>query len=183
MSKYISLGYGDVNGKGKAVVLAGPEIELTDQVRLVTGIKASGRYPEGVVRVELAEVVIRTTGICTKASSAVAAKDAKQQQLRIKALQDKDPVRQVVSQKQKLDAAIATAAAARNLLIGDRNRAQVAVNDAQYRVDADPSKENKATLKATEDTLAKIQSDLGKAQTALDELTVERSALNAPKKK
>lgn len=61
--KSIVLGYANEKATGPAVVLAGPEVPIAEQVKLVTGIKASNEYPKGVVRVEYCELVSRNVGI------------------------------------------------------------------------------------------------------------------------
>ena len=60
--KTIVLGYANVDAKGPAKVLAGPEASIREQVLLVAGIK-SGVYPSGIVRVEHCELRPITIGI------------------------------------------------------------------------------------------------------------------------
>jgi len=66
--KSIVLGYSNDKATGPAKVLAGPEVSITDQVKLITGIKAKGNYPEGVTRIEYCELVTRNVGIYIKSA-------------------------------------------------------------------------------------------------------------------
>ena len=61
--KSIVLGYSNDKATGPAKVLAGPEVSPVEQIKLITGIKASREYPEGVARVELCDLVVRHVGI------------------------------------------------------------------------------------------------------------------------
>lgn len=61
--KTIVLGYSNDKATGPATVLAGPEVSIADQVKLVTGFKARNDYPKGIVRVEFCELVSRNVGI------------------------------------------------------------------------------------------------------------------------
>lgn len=61
--KTIVLGYANDKATGPAKVLAGPEVSISEQVKLATGIKANNSYPEGIVRIEFCELVARNVGI------------------------------------------------------------------------------------------------------------------------
>lgn len=68
--KTVILGYADTAAKGKPALLAGTEVPITDQVKIITGIKASGEYPKGIRRVEFCEVISRTVAIRLEAPPA-----------------------------------------------------------------------------------------------------------------
>ena len=61
--KTIVLGYADANARGASKILAGTEVPQSDQVKLMTGIKATREFPKGIVRVEFCEVISRNTAI------------------------------------------------------------------------------------------------------------------------
>lgn len=61
--KTILLGYSNAKATGPAKVIAGPEVSIAEQIKLVTGIKARNEYPEGIERVEFCELVSRNVGI------------------------------------------------------------------------------------------------------------------------
>lgn len=72
----VVLGFSDINGRGHAKLLAGPDIPQSQQALLVTGIKSSGKYPDGLVRVEFCEIVARNVGVCIKTANELKLKDA-----------------------------------------------------------------------------------------------------------
>ncbi len=84
--KTIVIGYGDVNGKGPTKLLLGSEVSITEQVKAITGIKATGKYPEGIARVEFVELVSRNTAVCIKSAEKARQQDAAARDLREKAL-------------------------------------------------------------------------------------------------
>jgi len=61
--KTIVLGYANEKATGPATVIAGPEVSIADQIKLITGIKRSNEYPKGVVRAEFCELISRNVGI------------------------------------------------------------------------------------------------------------------------
>jgi hypothetical protein len=61
--KTVLLGYSSTDAKGPAKVIAGPEVDVRAQNDQFNGIKTGNSYPEGVVRVELCELVVRNVGI------------------------------------------------------------------------------------------------------------------------
>ena len=61
--KTILLGYATEDDKGKATLLAGPEIPVNEQAAMIGKIKTTNTYPDGLVRVDLFELRPRETGI------------------------------------------------------------------------------------------------------------------------
>jgi hypothetical protein len=55
--KTILVGYKDERGTGPSVILSGPEVSANEQVSTLNAAKASGKYPEGIVRIELRPVL------------------------------------------------------------------------------------------------------------------------------
>lgn len=165
--KTILLGYGDVNGKGKAVMLAGPEVPIADQVRMVTGIKSSGEYPKGIVRIEFAEVIARNTGVCVRAA-AVQEKDRQAgEKERIEALKKQDKKSQAESEKSAARKKLEDAAIARNKIISElavaKNKLALAVRSAE----TDATKENKAAAEAAQKLVHELEHKLASASEAV----------------
>lgn len=129
--KTILLGYADVNGKGKSTILAGPEVPISEQITSITGIKASGKYPAGVVRVEFCELVARNTAVCVKANAELNADRQAGEASRIAALKKKDPVAKANAEVAELRGVLAAAAIARNELISQHAKAKAAGADGK----------------------------------------------------
>lgn len=72
--KTIVLGYKDVAANGPSQTLKGTEVSIKDQMLFVTGIKSNKKYPEGIARVDFAEVVVRST--CVSIEASVKAREA-----------------------------------------------------------------------------------------------------------
>lgn len=99
--KTVVLGFSDIDGKGPTKLLAGVDVPQPKQVLLVTGIKTSGKYPEGLVRVSFCEVIERNIGVCIKTANELKAKEAAARAKREKAFEEADKARRIKEQTQQ----------------------------------------------------------------------------------
>lgn len=172
--KTILLGFGDINGKGKSTVLAGPDVPITDQIRQITEIKTSGEYPKGVVRVEFCELVSRNIGVCTSAAVKVAANNAAGEAERVAAAKKKDVGSQKATALQQAKKAVSDAAVIRNKAISAKHAANLNLAAAQNALKADDTKANKDAVSEANEAVSAAEKKLG---SAIDKLRAAQQAL------
>lgn len=161
--KTILLGFGDIDGKGKSTVLAGPDVPITDQIRQITEIKTSGEYPKGVVRVEFCELVSRNIGVCTSAAVKVAAANAAGEADRIAALKKKDVGTQKATALQQAKKAVSDAAVIRNKAISAKHAANLNLAAAQTALKEEDTKANQSAAAEAQDAVSAAEKKLGGA--------------------
>lgn len=180
--KTIILGYPDISGKEKAVLVAGTEVPITEQVQIVTGIKASEKFPKGIVRVEWCEVVSRNIGIHSETANEASKADKAGEVKRVEALKKADPSHQRQSAIIVAKENLSKAAIARNELVGLQTSANAALARAKAAVIADGTKENKQAVMDCQAEIAENEKRLEAANKKVAVIEAELKNLTKQKK-